>query len=74
MENEGTTRLDELGIVAEALEVCLLGTIDIEMVRVGGCDDGHPRTEPVEGAVELVGLNDDIVTLGGQDIVGSVVL
>lgn len=42
VDDEGASRLDELGIVAEALEVGFLGAVDVEVVGVGGCDDRHP--------------------------------
>ena len=74
MDYQRATRLYELRVMAEALQVSLLCPVDIEVIRIGSCDNTHPRTKPMERAVELVGLNDDIVALVGQDIVGAVVL
>ena len=58
VDDERAAGLDELGVVAERLEIGLLGAVDVEVVRVGGGDDGHPRGQPVERTVELVGLDD----------------
>lgn len=74
MDDEGAAGLNQLGVVAETLKICLFGTVDIEVVGVCGGDDTHPWAQPVEGAVELIGLNDDIVAGLGKDIVGTVVL
>ena len=60
--------------MAEALKISLLRAIYVEVVGVGSRDDSHPRTEPVEGAVELIGLNDDVVAGVGEDIVRAIVL
>ena len=43
------------------------------MVGVGGGDDCHPRAQPVEGTVELVSLDDDVVGIR-QDVVRTIVL
>ena len=48
VDDECAARLDECGVVAEALEVGFLGAVDVEMVRVCGSDDGHPWTQPME--------------------------
>ena len=45
VDDKCAARLNECGVVAEALEVSL---VDVEVVRVCGCDDGHPRTQPME--------------------------
>ena len=74
VDDEGTARLDEFCIMAEALQVGFLCAIDVKMVGVGSCNDAHPGTKPVETAVELISLDDYIVALVGQDVVGSIVL
>ena len=68
VDDEGATGLDQLGVVTETLKICLFGTIDVEVVGIGGGDDTHPWAQPVEGAVELVSLNDDIVAGLGEDM------
>ena len=35
MDDECTARLDECGIVAEALKICFFGAVDVKMVGVG---------------------------------------
>ena len=74
MQDECATRLDERGVVPETLQVGFFSTVDVQVVGVGGCDDAHPRSEPVETAVKLVSLDDDIVAVVTQDIVGAIVL
>ena len=74
VEDECTAGLDEFGVVAETLKIGLLGTIDVEVVGVGGGNDAHPRAQPMERAVEFVGLDDHEIALVGQDVVGAVVL
>lgn len=74
MDDESTSWLDELRIVAEALEISLLSAVDIEVVGVGGSDNAHPRTQPVEAAVELIGLYNDVIAAVGENIVCAIVL
>ena len=74
MDNQRATRLNETGIVAEALQISLFRAIDVEVVGVGRGDDAHPRAQPVERTVELVGLYHHIVALLAQNIVGAIVL
>ena len=59
--------------MTETLEVSLFRPVDVQMVRVGRGDDAHPGTEPVEGPVELVGLDYDEVAAVGQYVIGAVV-
>ena len=73
VDDERSSGLDERGVVAEALEIGFLGAVDVQMVGVGGCDDAHPGTQPVETAVKLVSLNHDVVALA-EDVVGAIVL
>ena len=40
VQHQIAPRLDELAVVAEALEVGLLCAVDVKVVRVSGCDDG----------------------------------
>ena len=72
MDNQGTARLDEFCIMTETLQVSLFSAIDVEVVRVRRGDDAHPRVEPVERTVELIGLDDDVIGVG-EDIVGAIV-
>ena len=48
MYDKCSTFLYEFRIVTETFKVGLLGTIYIEMVGVGSCDDAHPWSEPME--------------------------
>ena len=72
VHKQGATGLDEGGVVAETLQIGLLGAVDVEMVGVGGGDDGGPRAQPVERTVILIGLYHHIVAVA-QEIVGAVV-
>ena len=74
VDDEGTARLDECGVVAETFQIGLFGAVDVEMVGVGAGDDRHPGAQPVERTVEFIGLNHHVVALFGEDIVGAVVL
>ena len=74
MDDERAPRLDEFRVVAEAFQIGFLVAIYVEVVGVCGRDDAHPRTQPMEGAVELVGLDDHEVALVGEDVVGAVIL
>ena len=74
VDDEGTARLDECGVVAETFQIGLFRTVDVEMVGVGAGDDRHPGAQPVERTVEFIGLNHHVVALFGEDIVGAVVL
>ena len=74
MDNECTALFDEFCIMTETLKISLLSTIDIQMVGVGRGDNGHPRTQPMERAVELIGLNDYKVAVVREDVVGVIVL
>ena len=65
---------DERRIVAEALQISLLGAVDVEVVGVRGRDDGGIGRQVVERAVELVGLNDDIGARVVDEVVRAVVL
>ena len=60
--------------MAEALEISLLSAVDIEVVGVGGCDNAHPRTQPVKTAVELICLYNDVIAVVGENIVCAIVL
>ena len=73
VDDKGAARLDERGIMTEALQIGFGSAVDIQMVGVGRSDDCHPRTQPVERAVELVGFNHHIVALSRQQIVRTVV-
>ena len=73
MDNQGTTWLDQFCIMAETLQISLFGAIDVEVVGVGRGDDAHPGVEPMERAVELIGLDDHVIGVR-EDIVGAVVL
>lgn len=53
-EDNGTARLHEGTVMAEGFEISLFRPVDVKVVRVSGCDDGHPRTEPMERAVKLI--------------------
>ena len=59
--------------MAEALQIGLFRTIDIQMVRIGGGDDAHPRAQPMETAVKLISLDHHVIRIG-EDIVRAVVL
>ena len=74
MYDECATWLNECCIVAEALKVCFFCAVDVEVVRVGCCDDTHPRAKPMERAVELVGFYHYIVAFVRDYVVGTVVL
>ena len=73
MNDQGTARLDQFCIMAETLQISLFGAVDIEVVRISRGNDTHPRMEPMEGTVELIGLDDHVVGVR-EDIVGAVVL
>ena len=74
VDYEYASRLYQSGVVAEAFEISLFGAVYVEVVRVGRGDHAHPRTEPMEAAVELVGLYHHVVALFAEDIVCAVVL
>jgi len=74
VDDECAARLDQFSIVTETLQISLLGAVDVEMVRICCCDDAHPWAQPVETAVKLICLDDNIVALVGEDIVGAIVL
>ena len=74
MNDKRTAWLNECSVMAEALKICFLCAIDVEMVGIGGCDDAHPRTQPMERAVELVGFYHYEVTLVRKNVVCAVVL
>ena len=42
VDDEGTARLNQFCVVAEAFQICFLGAVDVEVVWVGRCDDAHP--------------------------------
>ena len=73
MDNQCTLGLDEFCIVTEALQISLLGAIDVQMVGVCRGDNRHIGRQPVEGAVELIGLDDNEIGVG-EDVVRAVVL
>ena len=74
MDDERTARLDQFCIVTEAFEISLLGTIDVEVIRICRCDDAHPWAQPVETAVKLICLDDYEVALVRENVVGAIVL
>ena len=74
VDDEGTARLDQFCVVAEAFQISLLGAVDVEVVWVGRCDDAHPWAQPVEAAVELICLDYYVVALVREDVVGAVIL
>ena len=47
--------------------------VDIEVIGVGGGDDGNPRAQPMKRTVVLVGFGNGDVTFVGQQQVGAVV-
>ena len=73
MDDKCSPRLNKLGIVAEALEICLFGAVDVQMVGIGTGNHRHVGRQPMERTVELVGFNHHEVGVG-EDIVGAVVL
>ena len=74
VQDEKPSELDEFRVVAEALEVGLFCAIDVQVVGIRGGDDCGKGRESVEGAVELIGLDDDIVAFGREDVVRTIVL
>ena len=74
MDDQCPAWLDEGGVVTETLEIGLGSAIDVKMVGVGRSDDAHPGAQPMERAVELVGLNHYVVALLAQDVVGAIIL
>ena len=62
MDNQRSTWLNERRVVTETLQISLFCAVDIQMVGVGGGDYTHPRTQPMKTAVELIGLDNDIIT------------
>ena len=72
--DKSSTFLYEFRVVTETVKVSLLGTVYVEMVGVGSCNDAHPWSEPMERAVKLIGLYDHIVAAVRQYVVGAVVL
>jgi len=73
-DNQCTTRLDQCCIMFEAFKVCLFCSVDVQMVRVCGSDDGHIWGQPMEGTVELVCFDDCIRAFLGKEQVGAVIL
>ena len=57
VDDERTAFLDESGVVTETIQISLFGSINVQMVWVCGCDDTHPRLEPMERTVELIGFD-----------------
>ena len=57
MHQQGAVGAYQFGEMSEALEVFLLGAVDVEMVGIGGGDHGHVWCELVERAVEFIGLH-----------------
>ena len=74
MDDECASGVDERGIVLEALPIGLGGAVDVEVVGVGGGDDGNVGRQLVERAVILVGFDDHVVALVGEQQVGAIVL
>ena len=73
VDYECTAWLNQFTVVAETFQIGLLGAIDVEVIRISRSDDSHPGTEPVEGTVKLISLDDDVVGIR-EDIVCAVVL
>lgn len=73
LEDECAARADEGSEMLKAFTVGFRRAVDVEVVRVGGGDDGHERGKVVERAVELIGLGDSERGVG-EDEVGVVVL
>ena len=63
LEEETSVGVGLVGELEISLHHGLMGTIDIQMVGVGGSDNGHVRMKLEEGAIILVGLDDDIVAI-----------
>ena len=73
MGHQGASGADEFGEMSEALQVCFFGAVDVEVVGVGGRDDGYVGLQAVEGAVVLVGLGHGPGRGGGEQQVAVVV-
>ena len=71
--NECAALANEGCVMAKALHVGLFGAVDVEVVGVGRGDYAHPRTKPMEGTVELVGLDNHVFAFGTQYIIGAIV-
>ena len=66
VQEQGAVGAHQFGEPCEPFEIPLLVAVDIEMVRVGGRDDGHIGCELMERTVELVGLYHRIVGSGRE--------
>ncbi len=73
MHDECAAGLYQFGEMSEALEIGLLGAVDVKMVGVGGGDDGHGRGEMMKRAVILVSLDDSVGRRGAQQEVAVIV-
>ena len=73
MDYEYAVGADEPGEMREALEVGILGSVDVEMVGVSGRYHCHGRREMMERAVVFVGLYHREIGMGVKDEVGAVI-
>ena len=73
MDDECTSWLDKFCIMTETFQICFFCSIDVQMVWVCCSNYAHPRTQPMETAIEFISFYDYIVALVGKYVVGAVI-
>ena len=73
MDDECTSWLDKFCIMTETFQICFFCSIDVQMVWVCCSNYAHPRTQPMEAAIEFISFYDYIVALVGKYVVGAVI-
>ena len=63
VHDEITFRQYQTAIFAETLQISFLCAVDVKMVGICSSDDARIWRQPMERAVELIGLNDNVRTL-----------
>ena len=74
MNDQGSLWLNQGCIMTEAFQICFFRSVNVKMVWVCRCDDCHPRAQPMEGTVKLIGFNHDKITDVRKNVVCSVIL
>ena len=73
MHHESSTGLYQTCVVPEAFQISLFRSVDIEVVGIGGRDDGCIRPQVMERTVEFISFNDYVRTVLREQIIRSVV-
>ena len=62
-DEDGPFGTSLVGILLKSVDHIFVGAINVEMVRVGGCDDREEGVKLQERAVVLIGLDHDIFAI-----------